>query len=233
VSTLAFGAGVRAGEIKRLKLRDLHHREAQPFIQIRRVTTKTDAGSRRVALDSIGVWAVEKLLARARLIGSLEPEDYLLPTDRVRHTRSGDPWHGDAGFDPRHHQTSWEWEWDRFRKAAGISHRRFHDLRHTFVTRAAESGVPISVLQAQVGHMSVRMVDNLGDAEKSGLRAVDIDKNHREPRVYFVLAQIYEAKHDPANEATQLREYLKYASNPDDVDMVKQYLSELEKQTGK
>jgi tetratricopeptide (TPR) repeat protein len=74
---------------------------------------------------------------------------------------------------------------------------------------------------------------NLGDAEKSGLRAVDIDKNHREPRVYFVLAQIYEAKHDPANEATQLREYLKYARNPDDVDMVKQYLSDLEKQTGK
>jgi tetratricopeptide (TPR) repeat protein len=74
---------------------------------------------------------------------------------------------------------------------------------------------------------------NLGDAEKSGLRAVDIDKNHREPRVYFVLAQIYEAKGDPANEATQLREYLKYASNPDDVAMVKQYLSELEKQAGK
>ena len=74
---------------------------------------------------------------------------------------------------------------------------------------------------------------NLVDAEKSGLRAVDIDKNHHEPRVHFVLAQIYEAKGDPANEATQLREYLKYASNPDDVAMVKQYLSELEKQAGK
>ncbi len=73
----------------------------------------------------------------------------------------------------------------------------------------------------------------LADAEKSGLRAVDIDKSHREPRVYFVLAQIYEAKGDPTNEATQLREYLKYASNPDDVAMAKQYLSELEKQAGK
>ena len=74
---------------------------------------------------------------------------------------------------------------------------------------------------------------NLADAEKSGLRAVEIDKNHREPRVYFVLAQIYEAKGDPTNEAAQLREYLKYASNPDDVAMVKQYLSQLEKQAGK
>src|SRR5215469_6281005 len=74
---------------------------------------------------------------------------------------------------------------------------------------------------------------NLADAEKSGLRAVDIDKNHNEPRVYFVLAQIYEAKHEPTNEAAQLREYLKYATNPNDVAMVKQYLSELEKQPGK
>ena len=72
---------------------------------------------------------------------------------------------------------------------------------------------------------------NLGDAEKSGLRAVDIDKNHREPRVYFVLAQIYEAKGDRAGEVAQLREYLKYTSDPTDVAMVKQYLSELDKRT--
>ena len=86
---------------------------------------------------------------------------------------------------------------------------------------------PMSTLPANLN------LHNLADAEKSGLRAVDIDKNHREPRVYFVLAQIYEAKGDPANEATQLRVYLKYASNPDDVAMVKQYLSELEKQASK
>jgi tetratricopeptide (TPR) repeat protein len=39
---------------------------------------------------------------------------------------------------------------------------------------------------------------HLTEAEKSGLRAVDIDKNHREPRTLFVLAQIYEAKGDTA-----------------------------------
>ena len=159
VTTLGLRSGLRIGEIKRLKRKDLHHREMQPFIQIRRATTKSDAGSRRVALDRIGVWSVERLLARASLIGSVEPEHYLLPTDRGRHTRTGDPLHGDTGFDPRHHQTSWEWEWDRFRKAAGLTHRRFHDLRHTYITRAAEAGVPISVLRAQVGHVSARMVE--------------------------------------------------------------------------
>jgi len=71
-------------------------------------------------------------------------------------------------------------------------------------------------------------INKLEDAEKSALRALDIDKNNSEPRLHFVLAQIYEAKGDRANEVAQLREYLKFAANPDDAAMVKQYLSALE-----
>lgn len=70
---------------------------------------------------------------------------------------------------------------------------------------------------------------HLPEAEKSALRAAEIDKSNIDPRVHFLLAQIYEAKGDRAAEAAQLREYLKYASDPNDVAMVKQYLSELEK----
>lgn len=76
-------------------------------------------------------------------------------------------------------------------------------------------------------------LNRLADAEKSALKAVEIDKNNTEPRVHFVLAQIYEAKHDRANEAAQLREYLKFADNPDDAAMVKQYLSQLEQEAEK
>jgi predicted Zn-dependent protease len=72
---------------------------------------------------------------------------------------------------------------------------------------------------------------NLREAEKSALLAAEIDKNNTDPRVHFLLAQIYEAKGDRAGEAAQLREYLKYASDPNDVAMVKHYLSELDKQT--
>ena len=70
---------------------------------------------------------------------------------------------------------------------------------------------------------------NLPQAEKSALRAVEIDKNNTDPRVHFLLAQIYEAKGDRTGEAAQLREYLKYAVDPNDVAMVKHYLSELDK----
>jgi tetratricopeptide (TPR) repeat protein len=74
--------------------------------------------------------------------------------------------------------------------------------------------------------------NKLDDAEKSALRALEIDKDHREPRVYFVLAQIYKAKGNSVKEAAQLREYLKDADSPDDVSIVKQYLLKPEKQTG-
>jgi tetratricopeptide (TPR) repeat protein len=73
----------------------------------------------------------------------------------------------------------------------------------------------------------------LPEAEKSALRAIEIDKGNADPRVHFLLGQIYQAKGDRENEAAQLREYLKYAS-PNDVataKMVKRCLSELEKPT--
>jgi tetratricopeptide (TPR) repeat protein len=76
-------------------------------------------------------------------------------------------------------------------------------------------------------------LNNLTAAEKSALRAVEIDKSNNDPRVHFLLAQIYGAKGDGASEAAQLREYLKFATDPADVAMVKGYLAELDKQNGK
>jgi predicted Zn-dependent protease len=71
---------------------------------------------------------------------------------------------------------------------------------------------------------------NLPKAEESALKAEAIDKSNSDPRIHFLLAQIYEGKGDRTKEAAQLREYLKYASDPDDIAMVTSYLSELDKQ---
>jgi len=70
---------------------------------------------------------------------------------------------------------------------------------------------------------------NLSEAEKSALKAAEIDKGNTDPRVHFLLAQIYEAKGDRTREAGQLREYLKFASDPNDISMVKRYLSDIDK----
>jgi tetratricopeptide (TPR) repeat protein len=74
---------------------------------------------------------------------------------------------------------------------------------------------------------------NLPKAEQSALRAIEIDRTNTDPRVHFLLAQIYEAQGDTTNEVAQLREYLKYATDPNDVVMVTSYLSTLDKQTKK
>ena len=41
------------------------------------------------------------------------------------------------------------------------------------------------------------------------------------------MAQIYEMQHKPDVEAAQLREYLRYATDPQDIAMVKKYLADL------
>jgi hypothetical protein len=42
--------------------------------------------------------------------------------------------------------------------AAGLEHVRFHDDRHTALTRLAEKGVPDWVIRAQFGHVSPGMM---------------------------------------------------------------------------
>jgi len=67
----------------------------------------------------------------------------------------------------------------------------------------------------------------LAEAEKSALKAAEIDKAKREPRTHFLLAQIYEIERKPDAEAAQLQEYLKSATDPQEVAMVKKYLADL------
>src|SRR6266851_6620658 len=38
---------------------------------------------------------------------------------------------------------------------AGLSNLRFHDLRHTFGTRAADAGVPLPAIRDVMGHRSI------------------------------------------------------------------------------
>jgi tetratricopeptide (TPR) repeat protein len=73
----------------------------------------------------------------------------------------------------------------------------------------------------------------LPEAEKSALKAVEIDKTNIDPRVHFLLAQIYEAKGEPDKEVAQLREYLKFVTDPNVIAMVNGYLSQLESQPKK
>jgi integrase len=167
---LALNTGLRGCEVKQLTLGRIELGD-QPALWVRRGTTKTDAGARRVPLNPSARWAVERLQDRARALGSSAPEHYLFPAYRSRHTKPSDPLHGERGFDPTMPQESLRSAWESLRRETAVrwkakhqdsaddpfSGLHFHDLRHSFITAAGTAGVPIERIMAVVGHMAPAM----------------------------------------------------------------------------
>ncbi len=55
--------------------------------------------------------------------------------------------------------------WNSVRRDAGLTQFRLHDLRHTFVSRALNLGVPIYTVGALVGHSSAFMTSRYGHTD--------------------------------------------------------------------
>jgi integrase len=103
--------------------------------------SKTESGTGRqiplndklaAILQMHRVWYVEKL-------GKWEPDWYLFPFSR-----------GVKPVDPT--------RWEAVREKAQVS-CRFHDLRHTTLTKWAEAGVPEGTMLALAGHMCRSMLE--------------------------------------------------------------------------
>jgi len=144
VVMLALRTGMRSGEIRGIRLGDLKlEMHPRPRIAIHRGSTKTEAGQRLVALDGAALDAIRALIEIARRRGSKGARDYLFPAGLGP----------GAGWDPKRGRTGWGSAWPSLRRAAGLGAVRFHDLRHTYITTAAEAGVPLDVIGRQVGHI--------------------------------------------------------------------------------
>jgi len=99
---------------------------------IARNTTKTDAGDRDVEMSPEAREAAERLLARARKMGSYLPEHVLFPGFASRF--------GPRTPDPSKPLTSFGYAWHRLRKVLTINpDLRLHDFRHNFTTDLAET----------------------------------------------------------------------------------------------
>ena len=112
-----------------------------------------------------------------------------------------------------------------------ISTRQQHWLdARKFSVRALEidpTGTPVSYALNATANLELH---HLAEAEKSALKASELDARNSEPRVHYLLAQIYAAEGDRARAVDQLHEYLKYAKDPADVAVAKNVLATLEGQ---
>jgi integrase len=78
-----------------------------------------------------------------------EPEHYVFPTER--YGAGGDDFVPTVhSVDPTRAIGSWKEAWESARETASVR-IRFHDLRHTCVTRMLEGGVPLSVVASLLG----------------------------------------------------------------------------------
>jgi integrase len=152
---VAVNTTMRGCELKGLRMGsvDLFNRT----VTIRRESTKTDAGRREIPLSDTAQWALERLVERAQSLGSSDPEHYLFPAYQFRRTKVGTAC-GGTGYDPAHPMKTWRTAWRSLRKASGLPTLRFHDLRHTCITKLAEAGVPDHVLMSISGHISPGMI---------------------------------------------------------------------------
>jgi len=71
---------------------------------------------------------------------------------------------------------------------------------------------------------------NLVEAKKSAVQASEMDVNHKNGPLYFLLAQIYAGEGDKTEAETQLRLILKHPTDRRQEDAAKQFLANLESQ---
>jgi integrase len=152
---VALGTGLRLGELRALRWGDID--KARRLIRVERAYSrselrkpKTKAGIRSVPLFPSVAAAFDALAARAVERGRYAPDELVFASE------SGRPlW--PSNFDRRVWakalQRAGLGEWQENEKGRRWTNRyRFHDLRHTCVSRLVADGADVKLVQAVAGH---------------------------------------------------------------------------------
>jgi len=136
-------AGPKETSTLRLKDIDLH----QNIIMVQPGGAKNVHRIRRIPMNDESLAGVKLALARARRLGSVEPDHYLFPFRINR-----------AKFDPTRRQTTFKTAWKKLIVAAGLPGFRMYDLRHHAITVLLENAdVSDETAEAIAGHISREM----------------------------------------------------------------------------
>ncbi|HVJ09918.1 MAG TPA: tyrosine-type recombinase/integrase [Acidisarcina sp.] len=146
-SQLAFATTMSTNEERALRIGDINL--YQQVISVPYAGAKNKYRHRTIELVGADVlWAVERLVERARELGSVEPQHYLFP---LRHGTG--PYHPDQPMT----SSGLKRAWNELRVATGLTWFRPYDTRHTAITRMAEAGTPIDIIMSRAGHVGERM----------------------------------------------------------------------------
>jgi integrase len=166
VVMLAINTGLRVSEI-----RGLHWNQVDLLSHTLTVgNSKTAAGTGR--LIPLNPRALAVLAHWRGLFAGAQPDHYVFPHEKyglAGDTRQPCAWEADPA-QPMHR---WKVAWENARKKAGVA-CRFHDLRHTFISRLAESQASDSTVMALAGHVSRAMMERYSHIRMAAKRrAVD------------------------------------------------------------
>ena len=156
---------MRGGELKKLRLGDVDL--IGKTVLVKRRITKTNAGQREIPLNELAAWAFAKLFERARALEATEQEHFLFPFCIARRTKDEKTY---LGYDVTRPQTSFRTGWKLLLKRAGLSHTRFHNTRHSFVSKLGEKGVADHVIMGLAGHSARKMLEHYSKARITAKR---------------------------------------------------------------
>jgi integrase len=162
VVILALNTALRKNEIRTLRWQQID-------LIARTLTvgpTKTEGGSGRVIpLNSVAYAAA---LRWASQFPEAKPEDYVFPACEAAGIEREHP--DMERIDPARPIKSWRSAWRAALKRAGVQ-IRFHDLRHTCITKLAEGRASEQTLMSIAGHLSRKMLEHYSHIRMAAKRA--------------------------------------------------------------
>lgn len=160
VASLTNNTSASGKELRLLQLKHIDLEADPPLLSVPH-DMKTPHRQRRIPLNQRGCIQVQRLLDRARSLGSTGSDHYLFPF-RDKRSKLYDP--------TRPASASWlKYQWKRMvgtalEQGAIKFPIKPHNLRHQIITKLLEDGQPEEVVRAIAGHVSRKMMEHYSHA---------------------------------------------------------------------
>jgi integrase len=188
VIMLAINTGMRSNEIRTMKWEQVDFLGKSVTVG----KSKTKAGSGR--LIPLNPRAVAVLTHWRGLFSEPQPEHFVFPPEKyglATHDRKPCVYE----IIPTQPTRRWKVAWEGSRKKAKVS-CRFHDLRHTFISRLAESQSSDSTVMALAGHVSRKMMERYSHIRNEAKRqavenlsGTDFDEGSAQKQAQFFVSE--------------------------------------------